>query len=533
MDQNADALIDATAPAAARPRTPRGEAGWRRWLLPSLLDLLFIALIFWLFVAFETGWAGLLEDGDTGWHIRVGEWIMEHGETPRQDLFSFSKPGEPWYAWEWLSDVVLALLFQALGLKGVTLFGGVLIALFAAVMVRFMIWRGASLWSALIVGLLGVGASSVHFLSRPHLFTWLLLAGSLWLLEHDRRRPARLVWLLVPVMAVWANLHGGFLALLACLAVLAAGTLAGGLLSPGERMAQWRRTLRYSLLGIACAAATVINPYGVELHRHVFAYLRSGWITSVVEEFQAPAFRSENALQFEILLFLGLITVALTLSRRRLVEAGWILFWGHYALNSARHIPIFVIVAGPVIASELGRLWRDWTAGARASSLTGILGRLGEDLLPSFRRVTFWPLVAVAALVAVDEPLRWPKEFPDEGYPRQLVDRQADRLRNSRVFCPDEWADRLLYQFYPRQRVFLDGRTDFYGPEVGNQYIQLVGGRAAWRRLLDRHGVDVVLCPSDWPLRALLAGSPDWRLADAGEGARLFVRAETSEGPAQ
>ena len=57
----------------------------------------------------------MLGDGDTGWHIRTGEWILAHGQVPRQDMFSFTKPGEPWFAWEWLWDVAAAWAFIALG----------------------------------------------------------------------------------------------------------------------------------------------------------------------------------------------------------------------------------------------------------------------------------------------------------------------------------------------------------------------------------------------------------------------------------
>src|ERR1039457_5212 len=87
-----DALARLTATAAGR------------WLVPSLSDLFFITLFLWLFVAGGDGWHGLLLDGDIGWHIRTGEYILDHGAVPKTDLFTFTKPGAPWFAWEWLSD---------------------------------------------------------------------------------------------------------------------------------------------------------------------------------------------------------------------------------------------------------------------------------------------------------------------------------------------------------------------------------------------------------------------------------------------
>src|SRR5438477_1132834 len=87
---------------------------WTRLLVPSLSDLLFIALIAWLFMSTGAhGWQSLLVDGDVGWHIRTGEYILNHHQVPYHDLYSFSKPGAPWYAWEWLTDVIDAGLFRA------------------------------------------------------------------------------------------------------------------------------------------------------------------------------------------------------------------------------------------------------------------------------------------------------------------------------------------------------------------------------------------------------------------------------------
>src|SRR5437764_6935838 len=138
-------------------------------LLPSLTDFAFLMPMAFLFGRMD-GVKTLLSDCDTGWHIRTGEWILAHRQAPTSDIFSFSKPGAPWYAWEWLSDVLSACLFRLAGLKGIVLAAGVVIALFATTLVRRMIWRGVHLLVAMIVALLGVGSSTIHFLARPHIY---------------------------------------------------------------------------------------------------------------------------------------------------------------------------------------------------------------------------------------------------------------------------------------------------------------------------------------------------------------------------
>src|ERR1700722_6384803 len=113
---------------------------WARLLIPSLSDLFFLAILVWLFMSSgASGWQGLLADADAGWHIRTGQYILDHHAVPRQDLYSFSKPGAPWTAWEWGSDVIYGLLHRWAGLKGVVLAAGVIIAVFATTLVRRMI----------------------------------------------------------------------------------------------------------------------------------------------------------------------------------------------------------------------------------------------------------------------------------------------------------------------------------------------------------------------------------------------------------
>src|SRR5437588_12205325 len=96
------------APQTASATAYTWASKFPQFLVPSFSDCFFLAILVWLFVAGVSGWKALLMDGDTGWHIRTGEYILNHGTVPRQDLFSYSKPDAQWFAWEWLSDVVFA-----------------------------------------------------------------------------------------------------------------------------------------------------------------------------------------------------------------------------------------------------------------------------------------------------------------------------------------------------------------------------------------------------------------------------------------
>ncbi|MEO7143214.1 MAG: hypothetical protein ABI165_06875 [Bryobacteraceae bacterium] len=496
---------------------------WGRLLIPSLSDLFFVAVLGWLFVSGAGGWMGLLADGDTGWHIRTGEYILDHHSVPHTDLYSFSKPDAPWFAWEWLSDVAFALAFRAGGLKGVVLLAGVTISLFAVLLLRWMIWSGAGMFVALLVGLLSVGAASVHFLARPHVFTMLFLVVSLWLVAADRRVRSARVWWLLPLAALWTNLHGGFLVLIVCLGLLAAGSGIEGWLYGAGGPRRWTPFWRYLGLTGATAAATLVNPYGIGLHRHILQYLQSDWIRNVVQEFQSPSFRNENVRQYEILLLAGLVTAGLLLRRRSIVEFLWIVTFAHLSLTSVRHATIFVTIAAPLIAVELARGWALVAGKAPRRSVFLIFDSMARDLNGAFRRASVWPVVVVLALVAIDKPIAWPADFPALTFPVGIVNRHGAEIVRSRIFTEDQWADYLIYRFYPREHVFIDGRSDFYGSALGNEYLQLVQGNYRWAGLLTRYRFDMALIPVEWPLSQLLKLDPGWRVVEDDGHAILFA----------
>jgi hypothetical protein len=492
----------------------------RRFMVPSFLDCFFLAILVWLFVAGASGWNALLMDGDTGWHIRTGEYILEHGRIPTQDLFSYSRPGAPWFAWEWLSDVVFAVMFRAAALKGVVLFSGVLIAGIFTVLLRYTLWRGANIMLALVVTLLAVGSSTIHFLARPHLFTLLLLPVAIWVVERDRRRPGHLVWALIPLTAVWANLHGGFVIFLVCLTLLVVGLAAESHLSGSGQFA----ARRYAALLVACSAATVLNPYGIQLHLHIWKFLRSDWIRNLVQEFQAPTFRSEGQFQFELLLILGLLCAGVLIARKRIAEALWVVFLAHSSLTSVRHAPLYALVAAPLVAVQLSDWWRGEAAVARRASLCHLFFQVGEDMAPAFTRISVWSGVAVLVFAFLNAPVRWPRDFPLEAFPTELIARNQQVIANGRVFTTDQWGDYLIYSLYPRQKVFIDGRSDFYGERLGKEYLALMEGSHAAMDIVKEHAFNVILLPVESPLAELLKHQSVWKIIEDNGHAILFVQ---------
>ena len=511
----------------------------RGFLVPSLADCVFVSILGWLFFA-GAGAASLLADGDTGWHIRTGEHILATGAFPHEDLFSFTMEGRQWFAWEWLSDTLFALVHQVAGLKGIVFLGGVVIAGTAALLFRYMMWLEVNVLVAILGMFAALSPATMHWLSRPHMFTWGFLLFTLWLLEADRRRPSRRVYWLVPLVIVWTNTHGGFVAALVVIGIyLAGGSIEEwwGRGESGEALrAMPRSARRYGGLLLLCLAGTLVNPYGYHLHEDIGAYLQSDFILKYVQEFQSPDFRGESMKVYELVLIVSILLAGRMLVRRQVTLALLVLAWAHASLISVRHMPLFMIVAVPFLAREVSELLE---AGAKTgntwlravSDIARDYGRRIEGSPGQVRSESgpfVFSLLGIAAMagLAVMLQLRagerdWKAEFPVTRFPAMACDILGDRLRERRTLSTDQWGDYLIYRYYPEVKVFIDGRSDFYDPALRDEYVELLGAHWKWETILGKYDLDGALIPASWSLAAAMKLSVNWRLI-YDDGTALF-----------
>jgi hypothetical protein len=486
---------------------PRGRL--HRWFAPTLLDVFFSTLLLTAF-AHPQGLRSLLSDGDTGWHIRSGELVLKTGHVPVADPFSFTRPRDRWFAWEWLADVVFAATWRWRGVAGVAALAGAVLALGATALLARILRRGCGLWIGLGATMAAVSASSIHYLARPHVFSILFYTLALWLLSEDRVRQGPRVWLLVPVTALWVNLHAGFAAWLATLGLLL-------LVCAAQR--DWQGARRYGALGALCTLASLLNPYGWQLHLHIAGYLNSSWILDSVQEFQSPHIRSEGMIVFALLL---LATVALALQADRF-EGLLVLVWGFLALRSVRHVPFFAIAAAPVLASAAAAYWERLASRAGARTPLRIFWDVAQEFGRHPRASVWLPFVSAVVMMAVPGV-----GFPETVFPVQAVERNLRQLAPApampRILTSDQWADYLIFRLYPQQRVFFDGRSDFFGPSIGSDYRKLLSGGEAWRQLLERYQFELALLPRDWALSTALDREPQWRRVYMDSVAVLYAR---------
>src|SRR5579864_4316710 len=375
-------------------------------LVPSLSDLSFLIPILVLFWC-TTGVAWLLTDSDTGWHIRTGEWILKNRRVPATDLFSFTKVGQPWFAWEWLSDVSIAAMHSRFGLGGIVVASLVLLGATSVCIYRSTVEESEYRLIAIVLTGLAVAASTIHWLARPHLVTPLFTGMFCCLLNRvERRGNGRRFLLLLPVLTIlWVNLHGGFFVGIVLLVTYAMGA-AGEELAHGARRSAWIRAQKYLLTAGACGLASIVNPYGYRLHVHVAQYLGASFYFERISEFQSADFHSFTAAYFESLLVLAIAAAAWHLGTGRLIHALLLLSWSHLALFSVRNIPIFAVVSTPGIALAMRDWWRlvdsrwplDWR-GKLSAGLAEVETGLG--VIAGDRNRSRWHLAPCLAVLAL------------------------------------------------------------------------------------------------------------------------------------
>jgi hypothetical protein len=191
---------------------------------------------------------------------------------------------------------------------------------------------------------------------------------------------------------------------------------------------------------------------------------------------------------------------------------------------------LFCLLAVPLIADELSSAWKVAAAKLPRGSVIGTLHTLGVDLAGPFRRTSVWIPHAIATVALA--PLSWPVDFPKEVFPTAIVAHNSKLFETGRVLTTDQWGDYLIFHYYPRMKVYVDGRSDFYGEQLGDEYMHILQLSSDWKRIFERRGFDTVLLPSHWPVVEVLRRSPDWRVADETGKAVLFLRClDSAHGP--
>lgn len=481
-----------------------------RKLLPRLNQLFFISV---LIAALGIGPRMLSLDSDLGRHLTLGKLILVTHKIPTRDVFSFTRNGDARPPYEWLTQVGFALADWLAGLEGVIFATGLLIAAAFALIYTDGTRRSGMPLAALAPSVLAVAASSLHWLPRPHVVTFLLLAIWLERLEQVRRGRRIPPWQFPALMVVWVNAHGGFI--FGILAWIAYG--AGWAWEYLCRSNTWQAGKRWIAIGAGTLAATIFTP-GILGNWQAVLNNHSRYILLRTMETMPPDFSQAGTWPFLILLFLAL---ALAWKTRQRFPAAHFFLLGGFALlglSMGRNIPLFAVTAAPILAGSISVLQPE----------TGRWKRIEANIsaLESSLRGAIWPVVfLIGCALFIGLPSRTPEtnrlQFNAHVFPVEAVNWLESHPQPGNMFNEFNWGGYLLYRLWPGQKVFIDSQTDFYGESLMREYEQAITTRGDWASVLDKYNISWVILPVKAPLASALA-STNWQIVYRDETAIIL-----------
>lgn len=489
------------------------------FLIPSIADFLFLAIF--LHISLNVG-KSLLGDGDTGYHIRTGEYILKTLSIPRHDLFSFISPPIPWTAHEWLSEVIMAVIHKSFGLTGIVVFFAFLISSAFYLLFKIIQKDNKNILITILVVLLATVTSQVHWLARPHIFSLILMIAWYYILDLYSYKNRNYLYLLPIIMVVWANLHGGFMGGFMLLGIYLFGDFTGYIFHKNEDNDAYLNRLKVlALTTVACIAAAVINPYGYHILLFPFKLTSSKEIMDSISEFMSPNFHENYVKSFEIFLLLLLATLGVSKSKLNIIETLLIFLFTYMSLYSARYIPLFAIIAAPMLARQLQSIEEQSTG-----RFAGFIRKRATNIAAIDASATgyFWPAVAIIVVMVAMTMGKIEYRFDEKIKPMAAIEFLKRERITGNMFNNDEFGDCLIYSAYPVYKVFFDGRADMYGVDRLKEYRKITNFDQGWENIIAKYRITWIFYDANSALSRYLLINKDWKLIYADKLANIFVK---------
>jgi hypothetical protein len=464
-------------------------------------------------------------DPDLWGHIVFGRLFLQVGPVSH-DPFNYSVPGNPWTVHEWLAEVLMALTYDVCGIPGLRLWKLACTSITIGMLAIAAAETGAEL--AIQAGVLIAAAVALIPLMqfRPQLYTYVLLASLMALLTRDNYRRRAPIWLAIPMLGLWANLHGGFIIGVAVLALYAGVTGVVEVID-GHGL---ERAVRLTGVTGASALATLVNPYGFRAWTHVLGAFHNPVTRKEMVDWQpliaviASSHGTHSGIVFFILVagIIAVLAIAFLITPRGgdLALVMIAAMMGAAAFDVVRNMPLGVIAAVAPLARHLHLIAQKFPqtqASEIAHTRSHQFSWLGQILL----------IAAALTLILGSGGLLSPRIPAAMDYPCGAIAYMRSHQLRGNVLARFEWGQYVLFHLGPPSRIFVDGRIDLvYPPAVISQYLDFFTGRSRGARILKDYPHDYVLMPPGLPADVTMATRTDWRPIYRDSVAVLYARAD-------
>ena len=461
-------------------------------------------------------------DPDVWWHLRTGQLIIQNHQVFHADPYSFTRAGQPWINHEWLSEVAMYSLCWLAG------WGGLIVGFAAIIAVSSLLVYMRSPGRPYVAGIFtlwGAVASAPILGVRPQMFSLLLASIFLLILERSDKRPD-LLWWTVPLTLLWVNLHAGYFVGIGLMILFLAGNALELTFGSEDRTQAALNLRNLALMLVACLATVPLNPNGIRMYSYPLETIRSSAIQNYVDEWLSPNFHQARELPFLCMILATLLALGISSRRLRARELLLLLATMWLALRSARHIPIYVLIAVPIL-SRATQSWLEERGFARWFASKGTS--------PRSRRILVNAIVLAALVVftfaRVRTVIRQQAETEAQHFPTAAVSFMAKQRPPGPIFNDYNWGGYLIGKLYPGYRVFIDGRTDLYGDSFVDDFYAAYHLTGGWKGTIQQWQIRTVILPPDAPLINALQSQADWRQIYADSQAVLLTRKPSHAGP--
>jgi len=479
----------------------------------STRRLFVVVLALGLFAMATRGMA----DPDVWWHLRTGQLILHDHALFHSDPYSFTRSGQPWVDHEWLSEVLMFVLYRVAGAGGLIVVFAAIIA--ATLLLVFRRCPGRPYLAALMT-LWGAVASAPMWGVRPQIFSLLLASVFLVLLEVSEKLP-NLLWWTAPLMLLWVNLHAGYPIGLAFLAFFLLGEGLEAAAGPEPWQLSAPRLKRLALAFVVCLALVVLNPNGARIYIYPLETLRSSSMHKFIQEWFSPNFHDPMYVPLLLMLLALIAGLALSPRRPRFRTLVLLLATIPAGLRSMRHIPILVLILVPVLA-ELATAWIR-RRGDRRLLPRGFREPSSRTLLVNIIvLITF----AVFTVVRVRQVVGSQSTTEAKHFPTAAVAFLERERPPGPILNHYNWGGYLIWKLYPQYLVFIDGRADIYGDSFMEDFGSCYYLTGDWRKSLRAWGIRTLVLPPDAPLVIALRNDSEWRQIYGDSEAVVLTRGQ-------
>lgn len=482
-------------------------------------------------------------DPDLWGHLRYGQMILDGHGLPREDVFSYTAPGAPFYDHEWLSDLVFAALFNVGGSAALIAFkwvAGLVMLLAMLDAMRSTVERvtpDARPHPLVVAGVLIVALAVISpgATFRPQLFTMSFLAVEMALLLRAERRwdaGARLpleIAVLPPLFLVWANVHGGFLVGIGLFGVYCAVRIGDALLALVRRSTDaaqalsTRQATTLGAVGLLALAAPLVNPYGLHLYTYLAETLD---MHGEISEWEPVSLLTTELWRFKLAVLASAFAAVVAWRAQRPVGRSPLLWMIPFlavaallAFRHQRHTVLYGIAVAPLLLVAAEQLRREalarWPvlAPRRAVFVATACGALA---------IATFQLHGFASMMMRDG---FQIRYGRLDYPVDAVEFLRTNDIRGNIAMPFEWGAFAIAKLAPESKVFIDGRFEAVYPQrVIDDYFAFMHGTDGWERLLEDYPTDVVVVQRWRNIHPRLFAHPDFVYVYSDPAALVFVR---------